>query len=679
MYVQPLLDAALLLVTENCTNKPYFIPLMERLIAFGATLTEVVIPVNADAKRKNMGSLTLQQNMKSSMNTRRQLPPPKRSEEVTNEIPPVVNVLVNAGLWISKEESFLGRTLIGQYRNGVTYFVDYLIEVNALDPFGLVQLGLGPPTLSSSGNALWTIDEAITAAASRSPFLLELLTKSDQDFSVVSSQCYKNPADRGFDIVINWFLDLKILPTSTDIRHILYHILRRPSYSQDNIAVVKRLIGLGLTSPTQIFDHFVLDLSSLAKSITQEVHCVWLTWMYEEDYLSGIFEERKSEQIGFLVKCLELGYYDTVDKCLAVGFGEGIEFECIELGGLGFIQGTIISAGVNGYDRIVVWILRNTIDFEPSYEIRGKLLEISLQKPLTMVVEAMLDLGLVSPADVYSHLGDVNSNGELQIEESTIVAVLNVVAMWIHFEKLSNFPTTLVQTLSTSSVMKSMINDKYALLFVWLLDHGLDPTPHLDELVSLCLLRNTFDVLQKFLDLVYSSSTEVFAVFGYCLSRFKFVSMAERDVVELGYHKTLRWMITSGMLDGDYIEEGDKLLVEAFNGGNTKVICSLFAVGYGNEKDLVEVSRKIKKSRKASAIQLKLGMQMVLNALLPVGWDGVVTYQGDQNVVPRFGALIGGIDTRLPSFGARNEVQMGGLSFGSGGNVSTGFFGGLGL
>ncbi|KAJ3317181.1 hypothetical protein HDU76_001310 [Blyttiomyces sp. JEL0837] len=142
LHIQPFLDAALAVMLE--TRRGFSgKSVVERLLALGANPYNAMISESIAYKNIKLYRAVLSKDI--------------------DRLKSILETYAKSGVLIS-EDSFdnpLARLLLKQFASDIKESVDYLIELEVLDPFALVLLDLGTPPNSDNG---WTLQTATIAA-----------------------------------------------------------------------------------------------------------------------------------------------------------------------------------------------------------------------------------------------------------------------------------------------------------------------------------------------------------------------------------------------------------------------------------------------------------------------------------------------------------------------------------
>ncbi|KAJ3291156.1 hypothetical protein HDU76_007321 [Blyttiomyces sp. JEL0837] len=546
-----------------------------------------------------------------------------------------LTMLVKAGVWIT--EDVKETTFIQILNSDCTFYqktelADYMIELGALKPLTLVQTDL--KFHLPDDRTLWNMPILIQTIVSQNCIhWLDFLTKHNFNIAAnVPDNCFLLARSSQ---MIDWFLDHGILPKSEDeVTQLAIKAMRNRFHTS-----ITRLINLGLISALQVFDLMIFDFLSTNDPRLLELYCVVLQALSHMGSLESVLNERKDFELMLLTKCAEFGHkkleprgdeYKCLERCLYSGVGKSRTQPLVnfESDSALYIQqeAAVAKCVTNRFPRGTIWLL-DTPGYHPSQETMRLVLEVSLRDevPLHDVFDHVIKLVMESEKfdfDVMiyepvcqTYFDEYQST--VIDASSKLVFVLEILANR-SYRKVA--PSLLAEVVSKLAFLTSVAekSKSAASVFFWMFDVQLisETLPEMDMIILLTRLmeKKLFDVIFHGFVTCNINTFDVFMkVLRDCFRKNTGVT-DNNDESNAGV-ECVKWMVQHGLLADE--EKSGKVLGAIIEGGNAFAARMIFAMGYGNERELLEIWKVIR----VGFFLKRAAMKELLDQLLPGGWD----------------------------------------------------------
>ncbi|KAJ3320908.1 hypothetical protein HDU76_000192 [Blyttiomyces sp. JEL0837] len=519
----------------------------------------------------------------------------------TAESRKMVDTLVKAGFYVSNESTTFTRSLIFQCQTNKTDWADYLIGLGALKPLTLVQTDL--EAYLPADTTLWNMR-----------ILIETIAPDNCILLAPTSQ------------MVNWFLDNGILPKSED--EVVQLATKAINSCFD--PSVTRLIELGLITASQILDLIIHDFLSTSDLNRLESNCIVLQSLSRMGTFESVLNEgNKDFGVAMLLKCVDMGEqkleskpYQCLERCLSAGVGKHQiqPFGNCESDSALFnqLETAVCQCARYYFPLSTMWFL-NTPGYHPSVLTVQLLLEQSLRLNQFMLdvfdhaVKLIMESHKSHEYMVYEHVCNMfYDESQSRMEDSHHVNVLEVLARR-SFKRLA--PKPLVEVVSDVPFLSHIVekSTSAALVFFWMFDvqliSGISEV-NMNILLTRLLEKKLFDVI---FNGFVARNISTFAAFTNILRDWfrANAGVADKDETSAGV-EAVKWMVQDGLLVDE--AKSGKVLAACIEGGNVFTVRMLFAMGHGNEKELMVVWKII---RVQGLFTKREAMKELLDQLLP--------------------------------------------------------------
>ncbi|KAJ3331795.1 hypothetical protein HDU76_002204 [Blyttiomyces sp. JEL0837] len=542
---------------------------VERLIAWGANPMEAVMPII----------------------TEKQCPYVHQAQKEANILKPVMDVLILAGINLTNlYSSPLGRSLCKQCECRFTFLVDYLIELDQVDVFEAVKAVLWRSNqLKRQKEEL--LERAIEVSVKSGYIHLLNIVAKRPDLMVISGRHVVLAVKHSQSESLKWLLEAGARPNHDETVDIITNMLSINADHNAGMLPHPRVCHIFLTckfiTHVELFDIIVQSCSD--KSINWNAIYRILHSMSQQKFFNAVLSERGEHAFLMLTTSIDHLQYRVANLCLELNFGKDRKPPVIEQNEQ-FDKTTanldkllLIASGKKPLSRLLIlWIL-DTPGFQPSRDTARKLLFSSLNStpPIVDVFEQLFNFDYVLQSEIFHELSQfIHYN----LEPGDVTAVLRVLSK----RGLQPPPTCFLGKFYRAQVLMHMANLEYSDLILWFLNTGVRPTFQLTKLIQTCLCRNLLEVIQKLVELKFTTLDSIVDPFCNQLSGMLATYGGDSDI---RHHHVVLWMLKSGYLDDDTPgnrQHANRLLTQALKYKKVLIINTLMAngVGFGDEHQL---------------------------------------------------------------------------------------------